>query len=154
MKAQSKKSTTGPIDGPDGQRYGRPLSGWRLRLYIIIFEADTRAGRWFDIALIWAILASVAVVVLDSMASVHARHATLLYGLEWAFTFAFTAEYLLRLACVRHPLRYAGSAYGIIDLLAALPTYLALLVPGMHALMDVRVLRLLRIFRIFKLGAT
>lgn len=137
----------------DSVRFGRPLSGWRLGLYTIIFEADTRAGRWFDIALIWAILASVAVVILDSMAAVHARYASLLLGLEWAFTLAFTAEYLLRLSCVRHPLRYARSAYGVIDLLAALPTYLAVFVPGLHALMDVRVLRLLRVFRIFKLGA-
>ncbi len=137
----------------DSVRFGRPLSGWRLGLYTIIFEADTRAGRWFDIALIWAILASVAVVILDSMAAVHARYASLLLGLEWTFTLAFTAEYLLRLSCVRHPLHYARSAYGIIDLLAALPTYLAVFVPGLHALMDVRILRLLRVFRIFKLGA-
>lgn len=136
----------------DSERYGRPLSGWRLRLYIIIFEADTRAGRWFDILVIWAILASVAVVVLDSMAEIHARYAPLLYVLEWGFTLAFTAEYLVRLVCVRHPVRYARSAYGVIDLLAVLPTYLAVLVPGLHALIDVRVLRLLRIFRIFKLG--
>lgn len=138
---------------PDSKRFGRPLAGWRLRLYIIIFEADTRAGRWFDICLIWTILASVAVVVLDSMAQVHARYEPVLSVLEWTFTLMFTAEYLVRLACVRHPLRYARSGYGIIDLLAALPTFLALLVPGLHALIDVRVLRLLRIFRVFKLGA-
>lgn len=144
--------TTQQAAKPDSDRYGRPFAGWRLQLYIIIFEADTRAGRWFDILLIWTILASVAVVILDSMAEIHARYAGLFHVLEWAFTLAFTAEYLLRLACVRHPMRYARSAYGIIDLLAALPTYLAILVPGLHALMDVRVLRLLRIFRIFKLG--
>lgn len=80
------------------------------------------------------------------------RYASVLNKLEWGFTLAFTAEYLLRLACVRHPLRYVRSAYGIIDLLAVLPTYFALLVPGVHALIDVRVLRLLRIFRNFKLG--
>ena len=143
--------TTPPLS-PDSDRYGRPSGGWRLRLYHIIFEADTRAGRWFDIALIWVILASVGVVVLDSIASIHARYASVLDVLEWGFTLAFTAEYLLRLACVRRPLSYARSPYGIIDLLAALPTYLAILVPGLSALMDVRVLRLLRIFRIFKLG--
>ncbi len=136
----------------DSDRFGRPLAGWRLRVYTIIFEADTTAGRWFDIALIWTILASVTVVILDSIASIHARYASQLDVLEWSFTLAFTFEYLLRLACVRHPWRYARSPYGIIDLLAALPTYLALLVPGLSALMDVRVLRLLRIFRIFKLG--
>jgi voltage-gated potassium channel len=132
---------------------GKPATGWRLRLYTVIFEADTRAGRAFDIALIVMILASVAVVVLDSMATVHARHADLLLALEWFFTLAFTVEYVARLACVRHPWRYARSPLGIIDLLAILPTYLAVLVPGLHALIDVRVLRLLRIFRLFKLGA-
>jgi voltage-gated potassium channel len=144
----------GGMSGPTIQvDYGRPVQGWRLRLYTIIFEADTRAGRAFDIALIVCILASVAVVILDSMASVHARHATLLTALEWTFTLLFTAEYLARLACVRHPGRYARSIFGVVDLLAVLPTYLAILVPGLSALIDVRVLRLLRIFRIFKLGA-
>ncbi|MBK6854304.1 MAG: ion transporter [Burkholderiales bacterium] len=137
---------------PDGDRYGRPSSGWRLRLYIVIFEADTRAGRLFDLTLIAAILTSVAVVLLDSMASLHARYGALFNVLEWFFTLAFTTEYIARLACVRHPTRYARSFYGVIDLLAVLPTYLAVLVPGLHALMDVRVLRLLRVFRILKLG--
>jgi len=131
--------------------YGRPTEGWRLRMYIIIFEADTRLGRLFDLALIWMILASVAVVLLDSMASVHAKYATLLGRLEWGFTFIFTIEYICRLACVRNPLRYARSFYGIIDLLAVLPTYLAWFIPGIHALLDVRVLRLLRLFRLLKL---
>lgn len=137
----------------DPRELGRPLAGWRLRLYTVIFEADTRAGRAFDMALIAAILASVAVVVLDSMAAVHAQHGRWLKGLEWCFTLAFTAEYLARLACVRHPWRYARSFFGVIDLLAILPTYLAVLVPPMHALIDVRLLRLLRIFRLLKLGA-
>ena len=141
-----------PIE-PAGRELGKPLSGWRLRLYTVIFEADTRAGRAFDMALIAAILASVAVVVLDSMAAVHAQHGRWLKGLEWCFTLAFTAEYLARLACVRHPWRYARSFFGVIDLLAILPTYLAVLVPPMHALIDVRLLRLLRIFRLLKLGA-
>ena len=132
--------------------YGRPVSGWRLRAYIIIFEADTRLGRWFDLALIWIILASVAVVMLDSMESVHAKYADVLNRLEWGFTIIFTIEYILRLACVPHPLRYAKSFYGIIDLLAVLPTYLAALVPGLHALLDVRILRLLRLFRLLKLA--
>lgn len=146
--------TTPPYQATaESEHYGRPLSGWRLRLYIIIFEADTRAGRAFDIALMATIVASVTVIILDSMASVHARHGRLLTHLEWGFTLAFTAEYLVRLLCVRRPLRYARSGYGIIDLLAVLPTYLAWLVPGLNALMDVRVLRLLRMFRIFKLGA-
>ncbi|APW36220.1 ion transporter [Rhodoferax koreense] len=131
--------------------FGRPDAGFRLRMYTVIFEADTRAGRLFDLLLIAFILASVAVVVLDSMASVHARHAALFQVLEWIFTAAFTLEYVARLACVRRPARYARSAFGIIDLLALLPTYIAILVPGLYALIDVRVLRLLRIFRIMKL---
>ncbi|MDD2925464.1 ion transporter [Rhodoferax sp.] len=132
---------------------GKPLAGWRLRLYTVIFEADTRAGRWFDQALIAVILASVAVVVADSVQSInHDFHFELML-LEWFFTLVFTVEYLARLACVRHPWRYALSFYGVIDLLALLPTYLALLVPEVGVLIDVRVLRLLRVFRVFKLTA-
>ena len=132
---------------------GKPLTGWRLRLYTIIFEADTRAGRLFDKWLIVVILASVAVVVMDSVQSVGARYAAEFEVLEWVFTIAFTLEYVARLVCVRHPTRYALSFYGLIDLAALLPTYVALLVPEVHALIDVRVLRLLRVFRVFKLTA-
>ena len=139
-------------DNPE-RRLGRPLSGWRLRLYIIIFEADTRAGRRFDLALIAAILASVTVVMLDSVASIRAVYGPLFDALEIGFTALFTLEYIARLSCVRHPLRYARSFFGVIDLLAVLPTYLALFVPGLHALIDVRILRVLRIFRVLKLGA-
>ncbi len=141
-----------PVPSPSTP-YGKPLSGWRLRVYGVIFESDTRAGRAFDIALVCLILASVVVVVLDSIAPIYASHHELLTALEWCFTVLFTLEYAARLACVRHPLKYARSFYGIIDLLAVVPTYLAVLVPGLHALIDVRVLRLLRIFRILKLGA-
>ena len=136
-----------------GEELGKPLRGWRLRLYIVIFEADTRAGRLFDQWLIAIILSSIAVVVLDSVQSFGARYDALFNVLEWSFTIAFTLEYVARLVCVRHPLRYALSFYGLVDLLAVLPTYLALFVPGVHALIDVRVLRLLRVFRIFKLTA-
>jgi voltage-gated potassium channel len=132
---------------------GKPLNGWRLRLYTIIFEADTRAGRQFDKWLIVIILASVLVVVLDSVQTLGERYHVAFGYLEWVFTIAFTLEYLARLACVRHPARYALSFYGLIDLAALLPTYVALLVPEVHALIDVRVLRLLRVFRVFKLTA-
>jgi voltage-gated potassium channel len=132
---------------------GKPLTGWRLRLYTIIFEADTRAGRLFDQWLIVVILASVAAVVLDSVQTLGTRYDLVFGILEWLFTIAFTLEYLARLACVRHPMRYALSFYGLIDLAALLPTYIALLVPEVHALIDVRVLRLLRVFRVFKLTA-
>jgi voltage-gated potassium channel len=132
---------------------GRPLKGWRKRLFIVIFESDTRAGRAFDIALLFLILLSVTVVMLDSVASIHDQWGDLFWALEWVLTGIFTVEYVLRLVCVRHPGRYATSALGVIDLLAVLPTYLALVVPGLHVLIDVRVLRLLRVFRILKLGA-
>lgn len=145
-------STTSPLADAALDAFGRPDAGWRLRLYTIIFEADTRAGRSFDIVLIWAILVSVAVVVLDSVAALHARFGPGLQVLEWSFTVLFSAEYLARLACVRRPWRYARSVFGIIDLLAVLPTWLALLAPELHALIDVRILRLLRIFRVLKMG--
>ena len=132
---------------------GKPLSGWRLRLYTIIFEADTRAGRLFDQGLIAVILLSVTVVVLDSVASIQARFGPVLDVLEWLFTGLFTIEYLARLVCVQRPLVYARSFFGVIDLLSTLPTYVALLAPGAHVFIDVRILRLLRMFRVFKLGS-
>jgi voltage-gated potassium channel len=128
-----------------------PLQGWRLRLYTTIFEADTRAGRLFDVTLIVTILLSIAVVVADSVPALHQRWQRQFTWAEWGFTALFTLEYIARLACTRRPLRYATSFFGVVDLLALLPTYLALLLPGAHALIDVRVLRLLRIFRVFKL---
>lgn len=131
----------------------KPLDGWRLRLYTIIFEADTRAGRLFDKTLIALILVSIAVVMADSVQSIHASHGRAFAVVEWIFTLLFTAEYIARLVCVRKPLQYATSFFGIIDLVAVLPTYLALFFPELHALIDVRVLRLLRVFRIFKLAA-
>jgi voltage-gated potassium channel len=153
MPAMATRATLATAQAARADELGRPQAGWRLTLYTVIFEADTRAGRLFDLALIGCILASIVVVVLDSMASVHERHETLLKALEWCFTLLFTAEYIARLVCVRHPWRYARSFYGVIDLLAVLPTYLAFFVPELHALIDVRVLRMLRLFRILKLGA-
>jgi voltage-gated potassium channel len=141
-----------PTDSEPALRFGRPLDGWRLRLFTIIFEADTRAGRLFDLALIWLILASVGVVILDSFQQLHQRWGPLLTVLEWFFTVVFTIEYLARLACVRQPSRYARSVFGLIDLIAVLPTWLALFLPGLHALIDVRLLRLLRLFRILRLA--
>jgi voltage-gated potassium channel len=131
--------------------YGRPAGGLRARLYDIIFESDTDAGRRFDIALVGAILLSILVVVLDSVPSISARYDGVMNALEWGFTLLFTFEYLVRLWCVRRPLRYATSFYGIIDVLSVLPTYFSLLVPGSALLLDIRILRLLRVFRIFKL---
>ncbi len=124
----------------------------RETLHEIIFEADTRLGKAFDIALLLAIIASVIIVMLDSVKSIAAEHGDLLYAAEWAFTIFFTIEYLLRLTCVNRPLRYARSFFGVVDLLAILPTYISLLVPGSQAMIVIRALRLLRIFRVFKLA--
>jgi voltage-gated potassium channel len=131
--------------------YGKPPPGWRRHLYDVIFEADTPAGRRFDIALVFAILLSILVVVLDSVPRLHREHGTLLHALEWAFTLLFTAEYIARIVAVQRPWRYVSGFYGVIDLLAVLPTYFSLLVPGSAVLLDIRILRLLRVFRIFKL---
>lgn len=122
--------------------------GWRNRSFHIVFGHATIAGRAFDILLIAVIFFSVLVAMLDSVNELHARHGMLFYGLEWAFTLLFTAEYVLRLAIVRHPLRYARSFYGVIDILSVLPTYVALAIPGMQFLIVVRILRILRIFEI------
>jgi len=143
-----------PLRGaPGDDLLGKPLSGWRLRFYTVIFEADTRAGRLFDQALFVVILLSVAVVLADSVQSMHARHGDAFHALEWAFTLLFSAEYAARLACVNRPWRYATSFFGIVDLLSILPTYIAVLFPEAQSLIDVRILRLLRIFRILKLTA-
>ncbi len=133
-------------------RHGRPSGGWRLRLYTVIFESDTRAGRTFDLVLVWIILTSVAVVMIDSFESMHARWGPTLTVLEWAFTLTFTIEYIARLSCVQRPGSYARSVLGIIDLVAVLPTWAALFFPGLYVLIDVRLLRLLRLFRILKLA--
>lgn len=125
---------------------------FRDRLYRIIFEADTPEGKVFDVALILAIAASVTVVMLDSVAEIRARHHDLLLDLEWAFTILFTLEYIARIYCARNRIRYVRSFFGIIDLLAILPTYVALLFPGALYITVVRVFRVLRIFRILKIA--
>ena len=124
---------------------------WKARLHEVIFEADTPAGKGFDVLLIISILASVVVVMLDSMGSVRIQRGNLLYGLEWFFTLLFTVEYFLRILCVGRPLKYALSFYGLVDLLAIFPTYLSLVLPGSQYLLVIRILRILRIFRILKL---
>ncbi|HEX8355351.1 MAG TPA: ion transporter, partial [Pyrinomonadaceae bacterium] len=129
-----------------------PDARWRGRLHEVIYEAETPAGRAFDVALIWLIGLSVAAVLLESVRSVREEYGPLLSAAEWVFTVLFTVEYGLRLVSVRRPLAYARSFFGVVDLLAIVPTYLSLLVPGSHYLLIVRVLRLLRVFRIFKLA--
>lgn len=130
----------------------RPATRRRARLHEVIFESDTPAGRYFDLALTWLILLSVATVILESVREVRQQYGQLLYALEWLFTLLFTAEYFLRLLSVRHPLRYARSFYGVVDLLAIIPTYLSVFVPGSQYLLVIRILRLLRVFRLLKLA--
>lgn len=121
------------------------------KLFIIVFEADTKLGQLFDKALIYLILLSLLVVILDSVESISKHYHSIFFTLEWVFTILFTAEYFVRIYCAKKRLEYLLSFYGIIDLLAVLPTYLALIFPELHALIDVRILRLIRVFRIFKL---
>ena len=124
---------------------------WQARLYEVIFGHHTPSGRAFDVALIVAIALSVLTVMLESVAAIGAQHATLLHAIEWGFTLLFTVEYGLRLVSVDRPSRYARSFFGVIDLLAILPTYLSLLVPGAQFLIVIRTLRFLRVFRVLKL---
>lgn len=123
----------------------------RNRLHEIIFEADTPAGKAFDVLLIASILASVIIVMLDSVQEIRARHGTLFYILEWIFTVLFSVEYVLRLATIGRPWRYATSFYGVVDLLAVLPTYVSMIFPGSQYLLVIRILRVLRVFRVLKL---
>lgn len=137
----------------EDNRHEEPPSrtGWRAVLHEVIFEADTPAGKGFDVLLIASILLSVVAVMLDSMTAVRSQFGSLLYGIEWTFTLLFTAEYLLRLLCVGRPMAYVLSFYGVVDLLAIIPTYLSLVIPGSQYLLAIRILRILRIFRILKL---
>lgn len=129
----------------------KPQDRLRARLHEVIFEADTRAGKLFDLLLIWSILISVAAVMLDSVRTVRADHGQFLTSVEWLFTILFSIEYLLRLSCIGRPLRYATSFFGVVDLLAIIPTYLSVLLPGSQYLLVIRILRVLRIFRVLKL---
>ena len=122
------------------------------KLHEVIFEADTQAGKRFDIILLIFIVASVLVVMLETIEEIDARFHHLFIVLEWVFTVVFTIEYILRLYAVKRPIKYATSFYGMIDLLAILPTYVDVLFSGSRYLLAIRALRLLRIFRIFKLA--
>ncbi len=131
----------------------QPLAtpAWKDRLHDVVFKADTRAGKLFDLVLLISILLSIVAVMLESVETIRGRYAAELGAAEWAFTVVFTLEYVLRLLVSRRPARYARSFFGIIDLMAILPSYLALLIPGMQSLMVVRAIRLIRVFRVFKL---
>ncbi len=134
---------------PKGEK---PPANWRLRLHELIFEADTPAGKFFDVALILAIILSIIAVMFDSVAEVRNEHGQLLNVIEWLFTILFTIEYGLRIISLGQPWRYIRSFYGLVDLISILPTYISLFLPGSQFLMVIRVLRLLRIFRVLKLA--
>jgi len=129
----------------------KEFSLFREKLYEIIFEADTPEGKFFDVALLIAILVSVVIVMLDTVPGLE-KHHPLFEILEWIFTIFFTLEYFARIYTVHSPKKYMTSFFGIIDLISILPTYLSIFFVGTTQLMVVRALRFLRVFRIFKLG--
>lgn len=126
-------------------------SSWRRKLHEVIYEADTPAGKLFDIVLLLVILLSVVLVMLESVKSLNAKYFDWFYTTEWIITIAFTIEYILRIITVKRPKHYIFSFYGIVDLLSTIPTYLTLLVGGQNLFLAVRALRLLRVFRILKI---
>lgn len=122
-------------------------------MHQIIFEADTPMGKFFDILLLVFIMLSVLVVMIDSVPSLHNKMPDVFHGIEWFFTIAFTIEYAIRIYTVNKPFKnYIFSFYGIIDLLAILPTYVSILIAGSQYLMVIRIFRMIRVFRILKLG--
>lgn len=131
-------------------RYTR--NKWRLKLQEIIYEADTPAGKLFDVVLLITILASIVLVMLESVNSIDKNYHNFLNISEWVITILFTLEYIARILTVRKPLKYVFSFYGIVDLLSTLPKYISLIFGGIHALAALRAIRLLRIFRILKLA--
>jgi len=127
------------------------IEGWRHTLYQIIYQANTPAGKGFDITLMLLILASVLTIMLDSVAEINQAYGKELYVAEWLFTILFTLEYSLRIFCIHKPSKYIVSFYGLIDLLSIIPSYLSLFLPGAHYLQVIRILRVLRVFRVLKL---
>lgn len=128
------------------------LRPWQKQLNEIIFGAETNAGKLFDIILLVIIVVSIVAVMLESVPSFRAKYADELWYTEWTVTILFTIEYILRLICVKKPLKYVFSFYGIIDFLSTAPTYVGLFVSGTNSLRILRAVRLLRVFRILKLG--
>jgi len=125
---------------------------WRNRLHEIIYEADTPAGKLFDVVLLFVIIASIVLVMFESVHSIDRKYHNLLNVLEWIITILFSLEYIARIITVNKPIKYITSFYGIIDLLSTIPKYISLIFAGTHALVALRALRLLRVFRILKLG--
>ena len=127
------------------------MSEHKNKLYDIIFESDTPAGKRFDLVLIASIILSVCVVLLDSIEYYNQKYGDFLYLFEWFFTIIFTLEYLLRIYCIKRKFLYMKSFFGIIDFLSIIPTYISIFMPASRYLSVIRVLRVLRIFRILKL---
>ncbi|MDH4261655.1 MAG: ion transporter [Spirochaetia bacterium] len=134
------------------QNKNKLKSKWQKLVHEVIFEADTPAGKIFDVLLIVSIAVSVLVVMLESVTAIRLKWGVELNYIEWGFTLLFTLEYILRFISVGHPLKYAGSFFGIVDLLSVLPTFLSLIFYSGHYLTVIRILRVLRIFRILKLA--
>lgn len=122
------------------------------KIHQIIYEADTPAGKWFDILLIITIIVSIILVMLESIESIDKKYHAVLNFAEWIITILFTIEYILRVVTIKKPTTYILSFYGVIDLLATIPKYISLIFVGTHALIALRALRLLRVFRILKLA--
>ncbi len=129
----------------------RKKKSWQQHLFEIIYEADTKQGKLFDVVLLWVILASIILVMLESVKSLDAKYHGLFYVSEWIITILFTIEYIMRVISVKDPKKYIFSFYGIIDFLSTIPMYLSFIFAGGHALIALRALRLLRVFRILKL---
>jgi voltage-gated potassium channel len=140
----------GPPAYPDFVR--SQAATWRSQVRHVIFEHDTRAAKTFDVALLALISFSVLLVMLETVDQIEQRYGTLLSVLEWIVTILFTIEYAARLVTVDRPARYARSFFGVVDLLAILPVYLSLVLPGAQSLLVIRSLRLLRVFRVFKMA--
>ena len=127
-------------------------STMKERIHEVIFEADTATGKYFDIALLFSIVISVLAVSLESVEAIDSVYHSQLVMIEWFFTILFSIEYILRLYSTEHSVKYSTSFFGVVDLLAILPTYISIFVPGAQSLLVIRGLRLLRIFRVFKLS--
>lgn len=154
MEAPNPSEGEGNRPGPERPDLpsGTPKGGLRLWVFEIIFENDTVPGRYFDFGLLVAILLSIGVVMAETVVSIESKYGAELRVTEWVLTGLFTAEYLTRLYCHPHPGVYGRSFFGLVDLLAILPTYIGALIPGAQALVVVRMLRLVRVFRILKLA--
>lgn len=129
----------------------KPIPPWKQKLHEVIYEADTPAGKLFDVVLLFVIVVSIALVMLESVASIYKKFHYELFVAEWVITILFTIEYILRIVAINKPRKYIFSFYGIVDLLATIPTYLAFIITGGNLFLAVRSLRLLRIFRVLKI---